>query len=84
MFKKLCVTGIVVAAAGATLMATPAQADTDTRNSSWNHDSSQSGNNFGNVVAGNFGTSRATNVNNINGTAVTTSNGSAARVSVDD
>ncbi|MFI6326007.1 hypothetical protein ACIBG8_51410 [Nonomuraea sp. NPDC050556] len=82
MFKKLAVTGIVVAAAGAALMATPAYADTDTSNSSWNSNSSQSGNNFGNVFAGNVGGGRSTNVNNINGNAVTGSNGSRVGVRV--
>ncbi|GAA3474773.1 hypothetical protein [Nonomuraea roseola] len=86
MLKKLCVTGIVVAAAGATLMSAPASADTDTRNASRNSEASQSGNNFGNVFAGNVGTSRSTNVNNINGNAVTGTNGSwvGVRVAIDD
>ncbi|GAA4047959.1 hypothetical protein [Nonomuraea soli] len=85
MLKKICVTGIVVAAAGVSLMAAPASADTDTHNSSWNNESSQSGNNFGNVFAGNVGGGRSTNVNNINGNAVTGTNGSwvGVRVFVD-
>lgn len=85
MLKKICVTGIVVAAAGVSLMAAPASADTDTHNSSWNSESSQSGNNFGNVFAGNVGGGRSTNVNNINGNAVTGTNGSwvGVRVFVD-
>ncbi|MFE3455294.1 hypothetical protein ACFXJ8_40895 [Nonomuraea sp. NPDC059194] len=82
MLKKLCVTGIVVAAAGATLMSAPASADTYTRNSSHNHEASQSGNNFGNVFAGNVGTRRATNVNNINGNAATATNGSGVGIRV--
>ncbi|MET9337670.1 MULTISPECIES: hypothetical protein [unclassified Nonomuraea] len=80
MLKKLCVTGIVVAAAGATLMSAPASADTYIRNSSHNHGAVQSGNNFGNVFAGNFGTRGATNVNNINGNAITATNRSGVGV----
>jgi hypothetical protein len=81
MFKKLCVTGFVVAAAGATLMAVPAHAD-DNSNSSWNGHSLQSGNNFSNVVVGNHANGLSTNVNNINGNAVTAANGSGAGIGV--
>ncbi|MEV0588203.1 hypothetical protein [Nonomuraea sp. NPDC050310] len=80
MLKKLCVTSIVVAAAGVTLMAAPASADSHSRNWSKNSESSQSGNTFGNVFASNVGGGWATNVNNINGNAVTASNGSRAGV----
>ncbi|MFI6601266.1 hypothetical protein ACIBHX_33895 [Nonomuraea sp. NPDC050536] len=82
MFKKLCVTGIVVAATGATLLSAPAYASTDIDNSSHNADSSQSGNNFGNVFAGNIGRSGSTNINNINGNAVTGTRGSWVDVHV--
>ncbi len=76
MFKKIAVTGAVLAAAcGAALIAAPAQADTGTGNWSRNAGSAQSGNNFGWVVARNFGTAGATNVNNINGIAATASGG---------
>jgi hypothetical protein len=72
MVKKLCMSGIVVAAvAGATMFTVPAYADVDTDNDSHNHSSLQSGNNFGNVVNSNVGSGRATNVNNVNGTANT-------------
>ncbi|MEU6999106.1 hypothetical protein [Nonomuraea sp. NPDC046570] len=77
MIKKLCATGAVLAAAaGVTLLATPAHADTWTSNWTSNRDSWQSGNNFGNVTAANAGATRSTNVNNINGVATTASNGS--------
>ncbi|MFE3455293.1 hypothetical protein ACFXJ8_40890 [Nonomuraea sp. NPDC059194] len=77
MIKKLCATGAVLAAAmGATLLATPAHADTWTSNWSHNVDSWQSGNNFGNVAATNRGGSDSTNVNNINGIANTATDGS--------
>lgn len=71
MLKKLCVTGVVVAAAGAALISAPAFADTTTSNSTWNRNSAQVGNNFVNVFVGNIAGGRSTNVNNINGTAVT-------------
>jgi hypothetical protein len=85
MIKKLCVTGLLVAAtAGTTLLvATPAQADSWNGNSSRNWGSSQSGNNFGTVVTSNVGGHGATNVNNVNGNAVTTTNGSGSRLGVD-
>ncbi|WP_157253498.1 hypothetical protein [Nonomuraea typhae] len=83
MFKKLCVTGIVVAAAGTTLFVAPAHADSENTNSSWNANSSQSGNNVNNVFAGNVGGGGATNVNNILGNAVTATNGSSAGVAAD-
>jgi len=83
MLKKLCVTGFVVtAAAGLTLLSAPAYADVDNANSSRNEESSQSGNNFGNVAAGNVGGWRSTNVNNINGNAAVASNGSRAALGV--
>ncbi|MEV4176125.1 hypothetical protein [Nonomuraea sp. NPDC049709] len=83
MIKKLCVAGaIVAAAAGVTLMSAPAYADTNAGNSSSNNDSSQSGNNFGNVVNANVSGHGATGVNNVNGNTVTASNGSD--VVVDD
>ncbi|WP_214106366.1 hypothetical protein [Acrocarpospora catenulata] len=79
MFKKMMVTGAVLAAAcGAALAATPAHADSWTGNGSWNRNSAQSGNNFGNIAATNIGGSRATNVNNINGVTVTATNGGRA------
>ncbi|MET9337671.1 MULTISPECIES: hypothetical protein [unclassified Nonomuraea] len=77
MIKKLCATGaLVAAAAGATLLAPPAHADTWTSNWSHNSDAWLSGNTFGNVRAANVGAGRSTNVNNINGIANTASNGS--------
>ncbi|WP_327086605.1 hypothetical protein OIE66_30310 [Nonomuraea sp. NBC_01738] len=82
MIKKLCVTGIVVAAAGTTLLSAPAFADTHNSNSSWNEHSSQSGNNLNSVYAGNVGGGRSTNVNNIVGNAVTSTNGSSTSVDV--
>ncbi|WP_214322321.1 hypothetical protein [Nonomuraea sediminis] len=82
MIKKLCVTGIVVAAAGTTLLSAPAYASTNIGNSSHNANSSQSGNNFGNVFAGNIGRGGSTNVNNINGNAVTATRGSWVDVDV--
>ncbi|MEO3872393.1 hypothetical protein ABGB18_26570 [Nonomuraea sp. B12E4] len=82
MMKKLCVTGLIAAAAGVTLLSTPALADTNAGNSSANSNSSQSGNNFGNVVSTNVNGYGATGVNNVNGNAVTGTNGSD--VVVDD
>jgi hypothetical protein len=77
MFKKLCMSGIVVAAvAGATMLTVPAYADVHTDNDSHNTASLQSGNNFGNVVESNVGSGDATNVNNVNGTANTAAHGS--------
>ncbi|WP_336211264.1 hypothetical protein [Nonomuraea sp. LPB2021202275-12-8] len=77
MIKKLCATGVVVAAAaGVTLLAAPAHADSWTDNWSTNTESSQTGNNFSNIGAVNRGWGRSTNVNNINGVATTASNGS--------
>ncbi|GAA0964207.1 hypothetical protein GCM10009555_000830 [Acrocarpospora macrocephala] len=82
MFKKIAVTTAVLAAAcGAAMVATPAQADTWTRNSSRNVDSAQSGNNFSNIAATNFGRSGSTNVNNINGIAATATRGGSAGLS---
>ncbi|GLW08446.1 hypothetical protein Misp01_35760 [Microtetraspora sp. NBRC 13810] len=78
MIKKLCVTGAVItAAAGVTLLATPAHAD-DWDNWSNNSRSLQSGNLFGNVANSNIGSGESTNVNNVNGIASTARNGSAA------
>ncbi|MFI6926133.1 hypothetical protein ACIBIZ_39790 [Nonomuraea spiralis] len=84
MMKKLCVTtGAVAAAAALTLLSAPAYADTNAGNSSSNHDTSQSGNNFGNVVNVNVSGSDTTSVNNVNGNAVTATDGSHAYTSVD-
>ncbi|MEU4573073.1 hypothetical protein ACBI99_45650 [Nonomuraea sp. ATR24] len=84
MIKKLCVTGFVVAAAaGATLLAAPAQADTRNDNSSWNEESSQTGNNFANIGTSNVGGWGSTNVNNINGNANVATDDSAARQEVE-
>ncbi|AQZ65864.1 unnamed protein product [[Actinomadura] parvosata subsp. kistnae] len=75
--KKLSMTGIVAAAAaGVALLSAPAYADTNAGNSSSNRDSSQSGNNFGNVVNANVNGAGATGVNNVNGNTVTATNGS--------
>ncbi|WP_188194465.1 hypothetical protein [Nonomuraea sp. SYSU D8015] len=83
MVKKLCVTGLIAAAAaGATLLAAPAHADTNAGNSSSNRSSVQSGNNFGNVVNVNRSGYDVTSVNNVNGNAVTATDG--AGVSIDD
>ncbi|MGW0809409.1 hypothetical protein [Nonomuraea sp. NPDC002799] len=82
MMKKLCVTGLVVAAAGVTLLSAPAYADTNAGNTSDNTNSSQSGNNFGNVYSANANGLGATGINNVNGNAVTGTNGSD--VVVDD
>lgn len=82
MMKKLCVTGLIAAAAGMTLLSAPAQADTNAGNSSSNVDSSQSGNNFGSVVNANVSGHGATGINNVNGNTVTGTNGSD--VVVDD
>ncbi|GAA1627135.1 hypothetical protein GCM10009733_024840 [Nonomuraea maheshkhaliensis] len=82
MMKKLCVTGLIAAAAGVTLLSAPAQADTNAGNTSSNRGSSQSGNNFGNVVNSNANGLGATAINNVNGNAVTGTNGSD--VVVDD
>ncbi|MGW4795545.1 hypothetical protein [Nonomuraea sp. MG754425] len=82
MMKKLCMTGIVAAAAGVTLLSAPAYADVNAGNSSSNHHSSQSGNNFGNVFNSNVGGTGATSINNVNGNTVTGTNGSG--VGVDD
>lgn len=82
MVKKLCVAGLIAAAAGAALLPAPAYADTNAGNSSSNKSSVQSGNNFGNVVSANESGRRATSVNNVNGNAITATNGSG--VSIDD
>ncbi|GAB1824538.1 hypothetical protein [Herbidospora sp. RD11066] len=76
MFKKLAVTGAVLAAAaGASLMAAPAHADTWISNGSVNRGSAQSGNVFGNVAATNIGSGSSTNANTINGISATARNG---------
>ncbi|MFC5825632.1 hypothetical protein [Nonomuraea insulae] len=82
MMKKLCVTGLIAAAAGMTLLSAPALADTNAGNTSSNVDSSQSGNNFGNVANVNVNGHGATGINNVNGNTVTGTNGSD--VVVDD
>lgn len=77
MIRKLCTAGAVLAtAAGVTLLTVPAHADSWTGNWSRNSDSSQSGNNFGNVGASNHAYGGSTNVNNVNGIATTASDGS--------
>jgi hypothetical protein len=82
MFKKLCMSGIVVAAvAGATMLTVPAYADTD--NDSHNSASINSGNNFGNVVNSNVASGNATGVNNVNGTANTATHGSGVHTYAD-
>ncbi|MFD1546715.1 hypothetical protein [Nonomuraea guangzhouensis] len=78
MIKKLCTTGIVVAA-GTVLMAAPAQADTDNRSS--NSASTQSGNIFGNLQVRNAGSGSSTNVTNVNGNAATATGRSGVGVS---
>ncbi|NBE92120.1 hypothetical protein FE391_02450 [Nonomuraea sp. KC401] len=81
--KKLCVSGIVVAAAtGMALMSAPAFADTNAGNASRNRNAIQSGNNFGNVVNSNVVGRGATGVNNVNGVAVTATHG--GDVDIDD
>jgi hypothetical protein len=87
VIKRVCAAAAVVAAvAGGALLAVPAHADDDwsgpgsSDNWSWNRsgnsDSSQSGNNFGDVSAVNRGEGASTNVNNVNGVASTATNGS--------
>lgn len=83
MMKKLCVTTGALAAAALTLLSAPAYADTNAGNSSNNHDTSQSGNNFGDVSIRNISGTDATSVNNVNGNAVTATDGSDAISSVD-
>lgn len=79
MIRKLCVTGAVVAAAaGVTLSAVPAHADSWAGNGSRNTEASQSGNNFAHVGTVNRGWGWSTNVNNLNGIATTATNGSIA------
>ncbi|GAB1824537.1 hypothetical protein [Herbidospora sp. RD11066] len=81
MIKKICVTSaMLAAAAGASLIATPAHADTWSDNWSANIGSSQSGNNFGWVAARNAGSGRSTNVNTINGISATATGGSVTVV----
>ncbi|MEV0384180.1 hypothetical protein [Nonomuraea sp. NPDC050643] len=86
MIKRVCAAAAVLTvAAGGSLLAVPAHADDDwlgplpggdwATNRSGNYDSSQSGNNFGDVFAGNHGEGHSTNVNNINGIAPTATNG---------
>ncbi|MED7926589.1 hypothetical protein SMD20_20195 [Nonomuraea sp. LP-02] len=79
--KKLCVTGVLVAAAaGAAFLSAPAHADTNAGNASRNTNASQSGNNFGNVGNRNVSGASATSVNAVNGNAVTTAHRSGAYV----
>ncbi|TMR91479.1 hypothetical protein [Nonomuraea basaltis] len=85
MIRRACaVAAVVAAAAGGVLLAVPAHADdwSDgwsrriwSENWSGNSDSSQSGNNFGDVSAANRGEGASTNVNNVNGIAWTATNG---------
>ncbi|GAA3680874.1 hypothetical protein GCM10022224_051350 [Nonomuraea antimicrobica] len=86
MIKRLCAAAAVLAAvAGGTLLAVPAHADDDwagpwgggnwSANRSDNSDSTQSGNNFGDVFGRNHGQGFSTNVNNVNGFAPTATNG---------
>ncbi|MFI7125540.1 hypothetical protein ACIBQ1_07580 [Nonomuraea sp. NPDC050153] len=86
MIKRACAAAAVLAmAVGGALLAAPAHADDDwlgplsgdTRAGNWssNSDSSQSGNNFGDVTSVNRGRDRSTNVNNVNGIAPTATNG---------
>ncbi|WP_219464754.1 hypothetical protein [Nonomuraea rhizosphaerae] len=77
MIRKLCAAGAVLAAAaGVTLLAVPAHADSWTENWSDNWYSSQSGNTFDDVAATNEGGDGSTNVNNLNGITTTATNGS--------
>jgi hypothetical protein len=79
VIRKLCVTGAVVAAAaGVTLLAAPAHADSWAGNESRNTEASQSGNNFADIGAANRGWGWSTNVNNLNGIATTATNDSIA------
>ncbi|MCF6470103.1 hypothetical protein FAF44_17115 [Nonomuraea sp. MG754425] len=89
MIRKVCAAAAVLAAvAGGALLAVPAHADDDwagplgggnwSANRSGNLDSSQSGNNFGDVLSSNRGKDFATNVNNVNGIATTATNGGIA------
>ncbi|MFB9208967.1 hypothetical protein ACIBIZ_39785 [Nonomuraea spiralis] len=79
MIKKLCAAGAVLAAvAGAALMAVPAHADTWLDNWSSNSDSSQAGNNFGDVTSAIRSGWDSANVNNTNGIATTATDGGIA------
>ena len=79
MIRKLCVTGAVVAAAaGVTLLAVPAHADSRADNRSHNTEAWQSGNNFADIAMANRGWGWSTNVNNLNGFATTATNDSIA------
>ncbi|WP_157549205.1 hypothetical protein [Nonomuraea candida] len=86
MIRKACAAMVVLAAVvGGALLAVPAHADDDwagpftgdswAANRSGNSDSSQSGNNFGDVLNANRGEGHSTNVNNVNGFAPTASYG---------
>ncbi|GAA3168884.1 hypothetical protein [Nonomuraea roseoviolacea] len=85
--KKLCATGLVVAAAGAalataaSLAAVPAGADTAVSDSSSNRESSQSGNIFGTITVQNRGTGASTNVTSVNANTSTAARRSGAAVS---
>ncbi|MEV4396058.1 hypothetical protein [Nonomuraea sp. NPDC049607] len=79
MIKRLSAAGAVLAAAaGVAMAAVPAHADTWSDNWSSNSDSSQAGNNFGDVSAAIHGGWDSTNVNNINGIASTATDGGVA------
>ncbi|MFC5825633.1 hypothetical protein [Nonomuraea insulae] len=89
MIKRMCAaTAVLAAVAGGTLLAVPAHADDDwlgpwaggnwSTNRSGNNGSTQSGNNFGDVLAQNDGDGYSTNVNNVNGFAQTATNGGIA------
>ncbi|GAA0945597.1 hypothetical protein [Nonomuraea longicatena] len=81
MIKRLCAGSVVlVAAAGVTLLASPAQADVRNGNWSGNRASSQSGNNFSRIGAFNRAGGGSTNVNNLNGFTATSSHGSVTIV----
>ncbi|MEV0620400.1 hypothetical protein AB0I81_44260 [Nonomuraea sp. NPDC050404] len=86
MIRRACAAAAVLSAVvGGALLAVPAHADDDwagpltsdnwSANASGNNDSTQSGNNFGDVLAGNRGEGHSTNVNNVNGFAPTATNG---------
>ena len=79
MIRRLCAAGALLAAvAGVALTAVPAHADSWSDNWSGNSDSTQAGNNFGDVFATNRGGWDSTGVNNINGIASTATDGGIA------
>ncbi|MFI7706256.1 hypothetical protein [Nonomuraea sp. NPDC049480] len=85
MIRRVCAAvAVAAAAAGGALLAVPAHADDWSGrwsghvwfdNRSGNGGSSQSGNNFADVIAANHGAGASTNVNNINGIASTATHG---------